>query len=59
MVAAVCETEPRLLGRVAARPPMQLAAALRREEAVRDLIGRDLDIYDAVADALAAVQDGS
>ncbi|MFO1235967.1 MAG: hypothetical protein U1F24_02870 [Alphaproteobacteria bacterium] len=59
LVAAVCETEPRLLGRVAARPPMQLAAALRREETVRDLIGRDLDIYDAVADALAAVQDGS
>lgn len=32
------------------------APALRREAAVRDLIGRDLDIYDAVADALAAVE---
>ena len=30
LVAAVCETDARILGRVAARPPMQLAA-LRRE----------------------------
>lgn len=56
LVAAVCEAEPRLFGHAAYRPPLQLAAALRREAAVQDLIGRDLEIYDAVADALAAVQ---
>lgn len=56
LVAAVCECEPRLFGRTGSRPPNPLAPALRREAAVREIIGRDLDIYDAVADALAAVE---
>lgn len=56
LVAAVCEADDRLFAGGAARPPMQLSAALRREPAVRDLIGRDLEIYDAVADALLAVR---
>ncbi|BCW88386.1 hypothetical protein sos41_15250 [Alphaproteobacteria bacterium SO-S41] len=51
-MAGLCEVDDRVFNGVPSKPRSALAAVLRREPVVQKLIGRDLEIYDAVADAI-------
>jgi hypothetical protein len=52
LTAAVCDVDLTLFNVPAPPPPFGLSRALRREPQVMALVGRDLDIYDAVRDAI-------
>lgn len=52
LVAAVTQMDESLFARPAPVPPFPFAAALRQDPMLRQLIGMDIDIYDAVADAI-------
>ncbi|BCW90493.1 hypothetical protein sos41_36630 [Alphaproteobacteria bacterium SO-S41] len=56
LTAAVCEADERLFAVAPYRPPLELSALLRREPGVQALIGQDIEIYDAVADAILAAR---
>jgi hypothetical protein len=53
LTAAICNAAPGSFTVPQQRAPLPLSRQLRRDSQVRALVGRDLDIYDAVLDALA------
>lgn len=52
LTAAVCGIDRSFFGDVPATPPFIWSSALRRHPLVREVAGRDLDIYDATRDAI-------
>ena len=58
LVAGVCEVDENVFKTAPRAPRSALASALRHEPVVRKLIGRDLDIYDAVSDAILVANTG-
>lgn len=57
LTAAHCNANPGMFTIPPPLPPFPLSQQLRREPRVRALVGRDVDIYDAVADAIAETHD--
>jgi hypothetical protein len=57
LAAAVCGGDPGLLIPTRQHRPLGVSEMMREQPAIRALIGRDIEIYDAVADALIAARD--
>ena len=57
LVAAVCGGDPGLLIPTRQHRPLGVSQVMRQLPAIRALIGRDIEIYDAVADAVIAARD--